>query len=104
MTMSSYVLAFRGRPDRTPQSGEDEAWGVWFGRLGPAITDFGNRVGTCRTLSARQDDGADGRVLTGYIVINADDLDAAVELASGCPGLAHDVSVEVAEVREVAVG
>jgi len=104
MTMSSYVLAFRGRPDRTPQSGEDEAWGVWFGRLGPAITDFGNRVGTCRTLSARQDDNSDGRVLTGYIVINADDLDAAVELASGCPGLAHDVSVEVAEVREVAVG
>jgi hypothetical protein len=37
-------------------------------------------------------------VLTGYIVINACDLDAAVELASGCPGLAHDVSVEVAEV------
>ena len=104
MTMSSYVLAFRGRPDRTPQSGEDEAWGVWFGRLGPAITDFGNRVGTCRTLSARQDDNSDGRVLTGYIVITADDLDAAVELASGCPGLAHDVSVEVAEVREVAVG
>jgi hypothetical protein len=37
-------------------------------------------------------------VLTGYIVINADDLGAAVQLASGCPGLAHDVSVEVAEV------
>ena len=46
MTMSSYVLAFRGRPDRTPQSGEDEAWGAWFGRLGSAIADCGNRVGT----------------------------------------------------------
>jgi hypothetical protein len=39
--------------------------------------------------------------LTGYIVINADDLDAAIELASGCPGPAHDVSAEVAEVAEV---
>ena len=96
--MSSYVLAFRGRPDRTPQPGEEEAWGAWFGRLGPAIADFGNRVGTCRTLTTGQGDDPDGRVLTGYIVINADDLDAAVELASGCPGLAHDVSVEVAEV------
>jgi hypothetical protein len=101
MTMGSYVLAFRGRPDRTPQSGEDAAWGAWVGRLGPAIADFGNRVGTSRTLSGRQGDGSDGRVLTGYIVINADDLDAAVELASGCPGLAHDVSAEVAEVAEV---
>jgi hypothetical protein len=98
MIMSSYVLAFRGRPDRTPRSGEDEAWGAWFGRLGPAIADFGNRVGTSRTLSARQGDESGGRVLAGYIVINANDLDAAVELASGCPGLANDVSVEVAEV------
>ena len=96
--MSSYVLAFRGRPDRTPQSGEDAVWGAWVGRLGPAIADFGNRVGTCRILSARQGEGFDGRVLTGYIVVSADDLDAAVELASGCPGLAHGVSVEVAEV------
>ena len=52
--MSSYVLAFRGRPDRTPQPGEDEAWGAWFDRLGPTIADFGNRVGTSRTLSAGQ--------------------------------------------------
>jgi hypothetical protein len=95
--MSSYVLAFRGRPDRTPRPGEDQAWGAWFGRLGPAIAEFGHRVGTSRTLSARQGDPG-GRVLTGYIVVHADDLDAAVELASGCPGLAHEVSVEVAEV------
>jgi hypothetical protein len=98
MIMSRYVLAFRGRPDRTPRSGEDEAWGAWFGRLGPAIADFGNRVGTSRTLSAPQGEAPDGRVLTGYIVITAENLDSAVELASGCPGLAHDVSVEVAEV------
>jgi hypothetical protein len=37
-------------------------------------------------------------VLTGYIVVTADDLEAASELAAGCPGLAHEVSVEVAEV------
>jgi hypothetical protein len=40
--MSSYVLAFRGRPDHTSQPGEDAAWGAWFGQLGPAIADFGN--------------------------------------------------------------
>jgi hypothetical protein len=98
MIMSSYVLAFRGHPDRAPRSGEDEAWGAWFGRLGPAIADFGHRVGASRTLSPQRGDDPDGRVLTGYIVITAENLDAAVELASGCPGLAHDASVEVAEV------
>ena len=46
--MSNYVLAFRGRPDRTPQPGEDQEWGAWFARLGSAIADFGNRVGSAR--------------------------------------------------------
>lgn len=96
--MSSYVVAFRGRPDRTPAAGEDQQWGAWFGQLGPAITDAGNRVGANRTLPAKRDSGGDGRVLTGYMVITAEDLDAAAQLAAGCPGLAHDVTVEVAEV------
>ena len=99
--MSNYVLAFRGRPDRTPQPGEDQEWAAWFRALGSAIADFGNRVGSARTLPSRQSSdpaGPEGRVLTGYIIVTADDLDAAARLASGCPGLAHDVSVEVAEV------
>jgi len=37
-------------------------------------------------------------VLTGYVVIDAADLDAAAALAAGCPGLAGGVDVEVAEV------
>ncbi len=96
--MSNYVLAFRGRSDRTAQPGEDQEWGAWFGSLGSAIADFGNRVGATRTLSAQHNPGPDGRVLTGYIVITAEDLDTAANLASGCPGLAHGVDVEVAEV------
>jgi hypothetical protein len=94
--MSAYVLAFRGRPDRTPAADEEQAWGAWFGQLGPAIIDRGNRVGAVRTL--RADGGEpDTGVLTGYVVIEAGDLDAAAELAAGCPGLANGVDVEVAE-------
>ena len=101
--MSSYVVAFRARPDRAAVPGEDQEWAGWFARLGPAITDPGNRVGATRTLPAPADSGSDrgdaaGRVLTGYLVITAADLDAAAVLAGGCPGLAHDVQVEVAEV------
>ena len=92
------VLAFRARRDRTAQPSEEQEWGAWFGSLGSAIADFGNRVGATRTLSAQPDPGPDGRVLSGYIVITAEDLDAATKLASGCPGLAHGVDVEVAEV------
>jgi hypothetical protein len=99
--MSSYVLAFRGRPERAPQPGEDQEWSAWFRRLGPAIADVGNRVGAMRTVSRGHEEGRDDRVLAGYIVVTADDLDAAAQLASGCPGLAHGMSVEVGEVVAV---
>jgi hypothetical protein len=42
----------------------------------------------------------DTNVLTGYLVITADDRDTAVRMARGCPGLANGVSVEVAEAIE----
>lgn len=95
--MPNYVLAFRGQPDRTPRADEDAQWGAWFTRLGPAMTDSGNRVGRTRFVAA---DGADNgnSVLSGYILISADDLDAAAELARGCPGLGNGVSVEIGEL------
>jgi hypothetical protein len=97
-TVSKYVLAFRGQPGRAAVAGEEQAWGAWFGQLGPAIADVGNRVGATRTLpAARRGDPGDA-VLTGYVVIDAADLDAAATLAAGCPGLASGVDVEVAEV------
>jgi hypothetical protein len=100
--MSSYVLAFRGRSDRAPAPGEDQAWGAWFAALGPAVTDFGHRVGASRLIPAAEAATETGGavVLTGYIVVAADGLDEAARLAAGCPGLAHGVSVEVAEVVE----
>lgn len=96
--MSKYVLAFRGQPGRTAAAGEEQAWGAWFGQLGPAIVDPGNRAGATRILPAARRGDPGSAVLTGYLVIDAADLDAAAKLAAGCPGLANGVDVEVAEV------
>ena len=96
--MGKYVLAFRSHPGRTAAPEEEQAWGAWFGQLGPAITDRGNRVGATRTLPAARRGEPGSAVLTGYVVIDAADLDAAATLAGGCPGLAGGVDVEVAEV------
>lgn len=96
--MTNYVLAFRGQPDRGAVAGEEEAWGAWFGRIGASIVDRGNRVGSARTVPAADRGDPATSVLTGYVVVAADDLTAATDLARGCPGLANGVSVEVAEV------
>ena len=99
--MTNYVLAFRGQPDRGAVAGEEEAWGAWFGRIGASIVDRGNRVGAVRIVPAADGGDLGSTVLTGYVVVAADDLTAAAEVARGCPGLANGVSVEVAEVVEM---
>lgn len=96
--MGKYVLAFRGQPDRVHQPEEGQQWGTWFAGLGTAIADPGNQVGTVRTLAAKDGGDPASAILTGYVVIDASSPDEAARLASGCPGLQHGVSVEVAEV------
>ena len=96
--MSSYVLSFRGREDRSPSPAEEGAWMEWFQKIGASISDSGHRVGASRALGA-----ANGRpdVLSGYIVVNAGSLDEAERLATGCPGLTQGGGVEVAEIVEM---
>jgi YCII-related domain len=95
--MSKYVLAFRGQPGRDPAQGEDEAWGAWFGQLGATIVDIGNRVGHVERVEAQRGGDAAKETLTGYVLIEAADINSAVNVARGCPGLKSGVSVEVAE-------
>ena len=95
--MASFVLAFRGQPDRGPGPAELDAWAGWLSGLGDAVTDFGHQVGQVRTMRAETPGDPATAVLSGYVVIAADDLDASAALAHGCPGLPSGVSVEVAE-------
>ena len=46
-------------------------------------------------------EGGGSNPLTGYTIVTADDLDAAVAMAKGCPILSSGGSVEVAETIEM---
>jgi hypothetical protein len=92
--MPNFVLSFRGNPQRALSADQEAAWYQWFKDIGGSIVDPGNRVGESKALG----DGQGKTVLSGYSVISAVDLDAAVILAKGCPGLAQDGAVEVGEI------
>ena len=92
--MTSFVLTFRNAADRTITEAEGQAWMEWFGQIGSSILDAGSRVGSTNALGA----APSGSVITGYTVIKATDLEAAVLLAKGCPGLAQGGAVEVGEL------
>ena len=113
--MSEFTYLFRGR--EIPASPEQmqktmEKWVVWFQQLNGkgCIKDPGNPLehsgkvvkGSAKLVS----DGpyAEAKdIVGGYIVVEAEDLDDAVELSKGCPILEAGGSVEVRPVQRLKV-
>ncbi len=105
--MTKYVLAYSGDIGEMPaeQAEVDQvmaAWGAWMEQLGESLVDGGNPFGHANTIS-KGSEATDGGVgaLTGYGIISADDMDAAVEAARGCPIIEAGGTVSVYEVFEM---
>lgn len=100
--MANYLLAYHGggMPE-TPeqQAAVMQAWMTWMGALGSAVIDGGNPVGATKVVGSTGavTDGGGANPVTGYSILQADSLEAAVKLAQGCPVLAAGGSVEVCE-------
>lgn len=104
--MPKFIFAYHGggMPE-TPEEGERvmAAWNAWYGSMGEAVADGGAPVGKSRTVSAGgvADDGG-SNPLSGFTVVTAADMDAACEMAKGCPILeGGNGTVEVAPCVEM---
>jgi hypothetical protein len=101
--MANYLLVFHG--GSMPESQEEgakvmQAWTDWFAALGGALVDGGNPASKSKTIAANGSVTDDASGPTGYSIIKADNLDAAVVLAKGCPVLQGGASVQVVETFE----
>jgi len=83
--MKKFVIFHYGFETPTPQI--MDAWNKWFASLGDKIVDPGSPLGPGREISrsGTKDLPMGLESLTGYTVINADSIDAAEEIAKGCP-------------------
>jgi hypothetical protein len=98
--MANYLFAYKGggMAGTDKQRGEQKAaWGQWFGTLGAAVVDGGNPCGASKTVARDGSIKNETSGVSGYSVIKADSLDAALKLAKGCPLLKAGGSVEVYE-------
>ena len=101
--MANYVLVYHG--GSMPESQEEgvkimAAWTEWFGQLGGALVDGGNPASATKTIAANGSVSDDASGPSGYSIIKADSLDAAVALAKGCPVLQGGASIQVVETFE----
>lgn len=99
--MSTYIIAYHGgKKPETPEEGERhmKKWQEWIKSLGDAVVNPGTPLGESKIVSTtevRDNTGPDR--LTGFAMIKAESLAAAVEIAKSDPFLTMG-NVEVAEV------
>jgi hypothetical protein len=94
--MTMYLFTYRTPKDSVPGGdGVIEAWNAFFEGMGVSLIDPGNPVLESTTVGHC---GTDINPLGGYSIIEADDLDAALELTTGCPVLASGGGVEIGVV------
>ena len=102
--MSDYIIAYHGgRKPENPEEGAAQManWKAWIDGLGDAVVNPGTPLGKSTFVSFEgvSDDGPPNP-LTGFSIVKADSMDAALEMAKGCPFL--DIgTIEVAEVMEM---
>lgn len=90
--MVTFLLSYRmpvdyrpGRPDAIAN------WTAFFKGMGDHVVDRGQPVSETAELG----NCGPGTRPGGYSLISADDLEAAVTLARGCPALAEGAGLEV---------
>ena len=107
--MANYLLIYHPNPDAgaggdmgPPTDEEMAAWGAWFESLGEAVVDGGNPISHAMTLTPTGvSDGGGVNPATGYSMISANDMDAALAHAKGCPIIAGGGSIEVCAVLDL---
>ena len=87
--MAKYLLLYDGgtMPEGdAAQAAVMQAWEAWFTQLDAAVADPGNpftpaskRIGSDGSITAG------GASASGYSILEADSLDAATDMAKGCP-------------------
>ena len=104
LEMANFLLTYHGggMPDsKEEQDRVTHAWEAWFGTLGGSLVDGGNPIAQAKAITP------DGGVMdatsapSGYSIIKADSIDAAVALAKGCPVLGGGGNVLVSETFPV---
>ena len=104
--MAKYLLAYHG--GGMAETEEEQArvmglWNDWYGQLGASIVDGGAPTAFAKSVAAdgSVSDGGGSNPVTGYTVVEADNIDDAVAKASGCPIRESGGSIEVAELIDM---
>ena len=85
--MKKYVFLYQGYEEPGPDT--MDTWMNWFKSIEGSIVDSGNPFGPGREVTAdgARDLAVDRDAITGYTIVNADNIDDAEKLLKDCPSV-----------------
>jgi hypothetical protein len=113
--MAEFLFLFRGVEEMVAESSPTEMqqhmnkWRVWMEELarkghllGGQPLDVSGRVVTNKGETVTDGPFAEGaEMVSGYLIINAAGMDAAVELSKACPVFEMDGNVEIRPIQKM---
>ena len=85
--MKKFMFLYVGAWPETPTQEIKDAWSKWFASIGDKLVDGGNPFGPGREITHTGiKELSQGReAITGYSIINADNIEDAEKIAKDCP-------------------
>jgi hypothetical protein len=102
--MAKFLYVYYGgkmETDPKKQKESMDVWMKWFAGMGKAVVDAGNPTmqGKMLTKSATKD--ISGDPITGYSIVQAANLDAALKMAQGSPQMSAGGQIAVYSISEM---
>jgi hypothetical protein len=95
-----------GNPPATPEEGKQHfaRYKAWLGSLGDAAVSPANPFKGTRTVAPDGSVSEGGQSsMSGFTIVEAESMDAALEMAKGCPFLDIGGSLEVSELVQMSM-
>ena len=103
--MAKYLLAYYGKPDlKTKEDGQNhmQAWRAWSDGLGEAVVDPGLPVGPAKVVGQQGvREASPDNPLSGVTILQAETMEAAIEMARACPHIDAGGTIAVAEAMNM---
>ena len=103
--MPKFILAYHGGKrfeTREEGAAHKAKWNAWVESLGDATTDPSMYFGVSKTVSADGSvDGGGSNPLSGITILQAETIEAVLEMAEACPHVDIGGTIEVAQVMQM---
>jgi len=103
--MPQFIFTYHGgKQPETPEEGQKsmEEWKAWAANLGPALINPGTPVGITKVLTKDGvSENPSPHPIMGFSILEADSMDAALDMLRDCPHFRYEGTLEVSEMMEM---